>query len=92
MPLKSALLRDFGGCCFAVTLLKVAFMVIRGDLYNSYVIGIHNYYRYATHVRNDFYKIAFQISRKLYARTKSKLKRHGKPLCGYIKEIGRAHV
>lgn len=32
MPLKSALLRDFGGCCFAVTLLKVAFMVIRGDL------------------------------------------------------------
>ena len=31
MPLKSALLRDFGGCCFAVTLLKVAFMVIRGD-------------------------------------------------------------
>lgn len=55
-------------------------------LYNSYVIGIHNYYRYATHVRKDFYKIAFQISRKLYARTKSKLKRHGKPLCGYIKE------
>lgn len=31
MPLKSALLRNFGGCCFAVTLLKVAFMVIRGD-------------------------------------------------------------
>lgn len=37
-------------------------------LYNSYVIGIHNYYRYATHVRKDFYKIAFQISRKLYFR------------------------
>lgn len=35
MPLKSALLRDFGGCCFAVTLLKVAFMVIRGDLKND---------------------------------------------------------
>ena len=34
MPLKSALLRDFGGCCFAVTLLKVAFMVIRGDHYS----------------------------------------------------------
>lgn len=31
MPLKSALLRNFGDCCFAVTLLKVAFMVIRGD-------------------------------------------------------------
>jgi len=36
MPLKSALLRDFGGCCFAVTLLKVAFMVIRGDLKKNY--------------------------------------------------------
>lgn len=54
--------------------------------YNSYVIGIHNYYRYSTHVRKVFDKIAFQISRKLYARTKRKLKRHGKPLCGYIKE------
>ena len=54
--------------------------------YNSYVIGVHNYYRYATHVRKVFDKIDFQISRKFYARTKRKLKRHGKPLCGYIKE------
>ena len=54
--------------------------------YNSYVIGVHNYYRYATHVRKVFDKIAFQISRKIYARTKRKLKRHGKPLGGYIKE------
>lgn len=54
--------------------------------YDSYVIGVHNYYRYATHVRKVFDKIAFQISRKFYARTKRKLKRHGKPLCGYIKE------
>jgi group II intron reverse transcriptase/maturase len=54
--------------------------------YNSYVIGVHNYYRYATHVRKVFDKIAFQISRKFYARTKRKLKRHGKPLCGYMKE------
>lgn len=54
--------------------------------YNSYVIGVHNYYRHATHVRKVFDKIAFQISRKFYARTKRKLKRHGKPLCGYIKE------
>lgn len=41
MPLKSALLRDFGGCCFAVTLLKVAFMVIRGDLY-KYGINLNS--------------------------------------------------
>lgn len=31
------------------------------------------YYRYATHVRKVFDKIAFQISRKFYARTKRKL-------------------
>ena len=54
--------------------------------YNSYVIGIHNYYRYTTHVRKIFDKIAFQISRKFHARTKRKLKRHGKALYGYIKE------
>ena len=40
MPLKSALLRDFGGCCFAVTLLKVAFMVIRGD--HKYFLSLIN--------------------------------------------------
>lgn len=39
MPLKSSLLRDFGGCCFAVTLLKVAFMVIRGDLMIHFQYG-----------------------------------------------------
>jgi len=43
------------------------------DNFNSYVIGVHNYYRYATHVRKVFDKIAFQISRKFYARTKRKL-------------------
>lgn len=37
-------------------------------------------------MRKVFDKIAFQISRKFHARTKRKLKRHGKPLCGYIKE------
>ena len=41
MPLKSALLRDFGGCCFAVTLLKVAFMVIRGD-HNIFPVSVRN--------------------------------------------------
>lgn len=43
-------------------------------LYNSWVLGIHNYSRYATHVNLDFRKIAFQLSRTLYNR----LKRVGK--------------
>ncbi|SIS36643.1 group II intron reverse transcriptase/maturase [Salimicrobium flavidum] len=43
-------------------------------LYNSWILGIHNYSRYATHVYSDFRKIAFQLSRTLYNR----LKRVGK--------------
>ena len=54
--------------------------------YNSYVIGVHNYYRFATHVRKDFDKIAFQVTRQFYARTRRKLKRKGDQLSGYIKE------
>lgn len=54
--------------------------------YNSYVIGVHNYYRFATHVRKDFDKIAFQVTRQFYARTRRKLKRRGGQLSGYIKE------
>lgn len=54
--------------------------------YNSYVIGVHNYYRFATHVRKDFDKIAFQVTRQFYARTRRKLKRKGGQLSGYIKE------
>jgi len=39
-------------------------------LYNSWILGIHNYSRYATHVNLDFRKIAFQLSRTLYNRLK----------------------
>lgn len=39
--------------------------------YNIYVIGIKNYYRYATHVSKDFHKIAYQLSKTLYNRLKS---------------------
>lgn len=39
--------------------------------YNQYVMGIKNYYRYATHVTIDFSKIAYQISKTLFNRLKS---------------------
>ena len=39
--------------------------------YNIYVMGVKNYYKYATHVNIDFVKIAHQISRTLYNRLKS---------------------
>ncbi|UQX57088.1 group II intron reverse transcriptase/maturase (plasmid) [Cytobacillus pseudoceanisediminis] len=34
-------------------------------LYNSWVLGIHNYNKYATHVNSEFNEIAFQLSRTL---------------------------
>jgi|SRR5690625_497061 len=40
-------------------------------LYNSWVLGIHNYSRGATHVNIEFGKIAYQLSRALYNRLKS---------------------
>ena len=49
------------------------------NAYNIYVMGIKNYYRYATRVNHDFIKIAYQISRTLYNRFKS-IGKYEKPL------------
>lgn len=53
--------------------------------YNSVVVGLHNYYRLATHVSQDFYAIAFPIKRQLHSRLKE-LTRKGKLEHGFIKE------
>ncbi|PHA19894.1 group II intron reverse transcriptase/maturase [Bacillus wiedmannii] len=39
--------------------------------YNSYVLGIKNYYKIATHVTIDFTEIAFRLSKTLFNRLKS---------------------
>jgi len=39
--------------------------------YNSTILGLHNYYKYATHVNMNFNKIAFLVSKNLYNSTKS---------------------
>ena len=52
-------------------------------LYNSKVIGLHNYYQIATHCNIDFRSIAFIVSRAL--KHSVKLKRAG-TTGGYIKE------
>ena len=54
--------------------------------YNSYVLGVHNYYRIASHVSCDFQTIVFGVNRTLYNRLKSRLKRTGKPLPKHIAE------
>lgn len=45
------------------------------NIYNSIVIGIHNYYRIATNVNIDLQKIAFQIDRTLKFRLRERIKK-----------------
>lgn len=44
-------------------------------VYNSMVIGIHNYYRIATNVNIDMQKVAFHIERTLKKRLQGRLKK-----------------
>ena len=54
--------------------------------YNSYVMGVHNYYSIATHVNPDFHKIAFDVKKSLYNRLKHRLQKRGQITNRYIKE------
>ena len=54
--------------------------------YNAYVLGIHNYYKIATHVNVDFRKIVFAVYRTMINRLKLRLKTKGKPLPKYFSE------
>lgn len=42
--------------------------------FNSYVIGVHNYYSMATFVCHDFHVLAFSVHKSLKARLKKRLK------------------
>jgi group II intron reverse transcriptase/maturase len=46
-------------------------------LYNSFVIGVHNYYDMATHVQKDFRRIAFPIQKSLKTRLRDRLRTRG---------------
>lgn len=45
--------------------------------YNSMILGIHNYYKVATHVSLDFNEISYIVNRTLYNRTKSIKSKNG---------------
>ncbi|MGN0553157.1 MAG: group II intron reverse transcriptase/maturase [Oscillospiraceae bacterium] len=53
--------------------------------YNSYIIGIHNYYCIATHVNIDIHKIAFDVKKSLYNRLKHRITKTGNITNRYIK-------
>ncbi|MEG1926653.1 MAG: group II intron reverse transcriptase/maturase [Ruthenibacterium sp.] len=54
--------------------------------YNAYVSGVHNYYRYATHISKDIRKIAFGITRTMKNRLRDRLQVQGNTLPPYIAE------
>lgn len=56
------------------------------DFYNSFVMGVHNYYCLATCVNKDFDKIAFHVRKRLRNRLKSRLSRKGVIQYKYIDE------
>jgi hypothetical protein len=54
--------------------------------YNAYVSGVHNYYRFATHISKDFRRIALGITRTLQNRLRDRLKTQGNKPPPYIEE------
>lgn len=63
---------------------KLEFKLIQ--MYNSYLIGVHNYYSIATHVNLDFQKIAFDVKKSLYNRLKHRISKNGIIKNNYIKK------
>lgn len=53
-------------------------------LWNSYVLGVHNYYQYATNVNLDFSKIAFSVRKSQKARLRDLIAKTGNKLKGYL--------
>lgn len=57
--------------------------------YNYTILGVHNYYKYATHVNIDFSEIAFLVIKNLYNRTKNIRGSTGTKSNAYIKYYGK---
>ena len=55
--------------------------------YNSYVLGIHNYYRIATHVSRDFSEIGFSVKRTMKCRLGQRLSKSGNTLPQYVQKL-----
>lgn len=56
------------------------------SLFNSYVMGIHNYYEMATHITQDLSDIALSFKRFLTNRFRDRINRHGEKTTLIIKK------
>ncbi|KAB0619925.1 group II intron reverse transcriptase/maturase [Aliarcobacter skirrowii] len=57
------------------------------DLYNSFVIGVHNYYNCATNCNIDMSKLSHQTRIKIFVRLKSRRVNKSDKLPDYIKKV-----
>ncbi|MCT7573809.1 group II intron reverse transcriptase/maturase [Aliarcobacter butzleri] len=57
------------------------------DLYNSFVMGIHNYYNCATNCNIDMHKLSNQTRTKIFVRLKSRRVNKSDKLSDYIKKV-----
>ena len=57
------------------------------DLYNSFVMGIHNYYNCATNCNIDMAKLSHQTRTKIFVRLKSRRVNKSDKLPDYIKKV-----
>ena len=55
--------------------------------YNSYVLGVHNYYRIATHVSHDFSEIGLSVQRTMKCRLGQRLSKSGNTLPQYVQKL-----
>lgn len=54
--------------------------------YNAYVSGVHNYYRFATHISKDMRKISFSTTRTMQNRLRERLQKTGDSVPAFIAE------
>lgn len=60
--------------------------------FNATVLGIHGYYKIASHISKDFAPIAFHVNKILYCRTKCIKSKTGKKSKAYEKFYGKSKV
>lgn len=71
-----------------IKILKEENTSISANKYNATILGVHNYYKVATHVNRDFNRINHQLSKNLYNQTKNTRTKISKYPSSFIKYYG----
>lgn len=71
-----------------IKILKEENTSISANKYNATILGVHNYYKVATHINKDFNRINHQISKNLFNQTKNTRTKISKYPNSFIKYYG----